>query len=79
MGWLQDKWDWFWYYRKGRVRYRVWNNGEYYYAMASDGKVYVCNCYGNTPETAIEMARFKLQQSLTRGIDESNVLYRQKL
>ncbi|HJV16656.1 MAG TPA: hypothetical protein VJ546_04605 [Bacillales bacterium] len=41
-------WDWFWYYRHGKIKYQIWDNGDHYHVDASDGKITVCNCYGST-------------------------------
>jgi hypothetical protein len=56
-------WDWFWYYRHGKVKYQIWDNGDHYHVDASDGKITVCNCYGSTREAAKEMALFRLKQA----------------
>jgi hypothetical protein len=69
MPWWQNVfWDWFWYYRRGKIRYRVWDLGYECKAMASDGKVSVWKCYGSTKEAAKEMALFRLNQALTKDI-----------
>lgn len=62
--WINVAWDWFWYYRRGKVKYRVWNFGGTYQACASNGKMAVWNCYGSTPEKAKEMAEFRLKQAI---------------
>lgn len=55
-------WDWFWYYRKGKIKYNVYDFGDTYMATASNGKITVLNCYGSTEKSAKEMALFKLKQ-----------------
>ncbi|MEH7749241.1 hypothetical protein V7659_30185 [Neobacillus drentensis] len=57
---LSGLWDWFWYFRKGKIRYHVFDFGDTYNAMASDGKTAVWNCYGSTPEAAKELALYRL-------------------
>ena len=59
--WLQTFWDWFWYFRRGKIRYRIFCDGETYIAMASDGKISVWNCYGTTALAAKEMAQSQLR------------------
>lgn len=71
---FEKLWDWFWWYRKGKIKYRVWDYGDSYNAMASNGKVWVWNCYGSTPKEAKEMALFRLNQRLKK---EPNIIYRQ--
>jgi len=61
--WLIICWDWFWYFRRGKVKYQVLDLGDTYVANASDGKIAVWNCYGSTPETAKEMAQFHLRKA----------------
>jgi hypothetical protein len=56
-------WDWFWYYRHGKVKHRVWDHGDYFIAEVSDGTITVCNCYGSTREAAKDMALFRLKQA----------------
>lgn len=55
-------WNWFWF-RHGKIRYRIWIDEDRYIASASNGYVTAYN-YGSTPETAKEAALFKLQQAL---------------
>ncbi|WP_156431213.1 hypothetical protein [Bacillus sp. FJAT-29814] len=62
--WLWNFWYWFWYFRKGKVAFHVVDYGDIYHAIASNGKVTVCNCYGSTRDSAIEMAAFKLKKAL---------------
>lgn len=66
---IKKLWNWFWYPR-GRVRYRIWLDGDRYIASVSNGNVTVYN-YGNTPELAKEAALFKLQQALNEDDDEN--------
>lgn len=72
---FEKLWDWFWWYRKGKVKYRVWDFGDSYCAMASNGVHTVFNCYGSTPKEAKEMALFKLNQSKDKV---HNIIYREK-
>lgn len=60
-------WDWFWYYRRGKVKYRIYDFGDTYMASASNAKRTVWNCYGSTPEAAKEMALWRLNQELELG------------
>jgi hypothetical protein len=62
--WINEAWNWFWYYRRGKVRYHVWNSGDTFNASAHNGKVSVFNCYGSTPEAAKEMALYRLKEAL---------------
>jgi hypothetical protein len=62
--WLNDLWDWFWYYRRGKIKYKVWDYVYEYKAISSNGKIVVWNCYGSTPEKAKEMAQFKLNKAI---------------
>ncbi|MFJ5716515.1 hypothetical protein [Neobacillus sp. NPDC093127] len=64
MMWINRFWDWFWYFRRGKVRYRVWDHGDTYNAMASNGQMSVYNCHGSTPEQALEMAKYRLKKFL---------------
>ena len=52
--------DWLFYYRRGRIKYWIYDYGDSYLGMASDGNATVCNCYGSTKEAAKEMAVWKL-------------------
>lgn len=62
--WMQRFWNWFWYYRRGKVKYYVYRDDlDTYSAMASDGNTIVCNCYGSTPEAAKEIAKYRLTQA----------------
>jgi len=60
---IRRYWDWFWYFRQGKIRYRVYDYGDSYCANASDGKVSVFNCYGNTPQGAKEVALYRISQA----------------
>ncbi|WP_284037477.1 hypothetical protein [Neobacillus sp. 114] len=62
--WIRDFWDWFWYYRRGKIKFTVYGYEGNYEASAGNGKTFVWHCYGNTPEAAKEMALFKLKQAL---------------
>jgi hypothetical protein len=62
-----DFWDCIWYYSRGKVRYHVVNYGDTYNAFASNGIVSVVNCYGSTPESAKEMALFKLKIAIAEA------------
>lgn len=75
MEWFEELWDWFWWYRKGKIKYRVWNFGDSYSTMATDGIVSVWNCYGSTPKDAKEMALYKLKQIPNK---EYNIIYQEK-
>lgn len=76
MDWFEKVWDWFWSYRKGKIKYRVWDFGDSYNAMASNGINTVFICYGSTPKDAKEMALYRLNQNL---IKIPNIVYKQKL
>lgn len=71
---FEKLWDWFWWYRKGKIKYRVWDFGDTYNAMASNGVHTVFNCYGSTPKEAKEMALYRLNQTLKK---EHNIIYQQ--
>jgi hypothetical protein len=60
--WFLKYWNWFLYFRQGRIKYKVWAEGDIFCACASDGKLSVWNCYGTTPEAAKEMAKYKLKK-----------------
>ncbi|WP_066317025.1 hypothetical protein [Bacillus sp. FJAT-29814] len=64
--WINESWNWFWYYRRGKIKYRVLEFGSTFNASASNGIITVYNCYGGTPEQAKEMAAFKLKKALER-------------
>ncbi|MCM3585012.1 hypothetical protein M3182_04530 [Mesobacillus maritimus] len=59
--WIVIFWDWFWYFRRGKVKYRVFDLGGTFNATASNGKVAVWNCYGSSPEAAKAMAQYQLR------------------
>jgi hypothetical protein len=66
-GRLSELWDWFWYYRRRKIKYNVmYVIGDTYCASASTKDVGVYNCYGSTPELAKEIAAFKLKQAINR-------------
>ncbi|MCM3671069.1 hypothetical protein M3181_19090 [Mesobacillus maritimus] len=71
--WLNIFWGWFWYFRRGKVRYRVFYFGDTYMACASNGKVSVWSCYGNTPEAAKEMAQFQLRRAYEENDKHMNM------
>ena len=56
-------WDWFRYFRRGKVKYKILDLGDTYKASASDGNIAVWNCFGSTPEAAKEMAEFQLRRA----------------
>lgn len=72
--WLIIFWDWFWYFRCGKVKYRVLYLGDTYKASASDGKIAVWNCYGSTPEAAKEMANFQLRRAYEESEEYSKYM-----
>ncbi|MEH7076968.1 hypothetical protein [Neobacillus drentensis] len=72
---IVDAWDWFWYYRKGKVRFHVFDYGDTYNAFASNGTITVSNCFGGTPEAAKEMALFRLKEDLNREPKEREVFF----
>ena len=74
--WFKEIWDRFWYYRKGNIRYNVWDYGDTYNASASNGQLTVYNYYGSTPEAAKEMALFKLQTALNREPKERELVFK---
>lgn len=50
--WFVKKvWNWFWY-RHGKVRYRIWVDEDRYIVSARNGSRTVYNCYGSTLEIA---------------------------
>ena len=53
---------WFFYYRHGKIKYRVFDYGDTYMATASDGTATVANCYGSTPEDAKRLALYRLKK-----------------
>lgn len=69
--WLSSFWDWFWYFRLGKIKYRVTYLGDTYRASASNGKTTIWNCYGSTPEKAKEMAHFHLKKVLSEDIHKT--------
>jgi hypothetical protein len=72
--WISEPWDWFWYYRRGLIRYHVWDFGDTYNAMASNGKITVGNCYGGTPEAAKEMALYRLKEAIAEVPTEKELV-----
>ncbi|MBT2727816.1 hypothetical protein J7E63_12795 [Bacillus sp. ISL-75] len=62
--WINAFWDWFWYYRRGKIKYRVWDLGFECKASASNGDLTIWNCYGGTREQALEMAKFRMKKAL---------------
>ncbi|QIZ08476.1 hypothetical protein HFZ78_18640 [Priestia megaterium] len=69
--WLSGLWDWFWYFHQGKIKYKVFDHGDTYKVMATDGRTAVWNCYGSTPEAAKEMALFKLKLALNEESKEN--------
>lgn len=67
--------DWFWYYRKGKIKYRIFDFGDTYMASASNGKITVYNSYGSTVEAAKEMALWKLKQVIQENLNKENKNY----
>lgn len=76
MWWLIDFWDWFWYFRRGKIKYKVWDFGDTYCATASDGKRTVINCYGSTPEQAKEMALYRINSCNDEKEKEKELVYK---
>jgi hypothetical protein len=68
--WIKEAWNWFWYYRRGKIRYHVWNDGFTFNASVHNGKLSVCNCFGSTPEAAKEMALYRLKEALAEETKE---------
>ncbi|WP_028392710.1 hypothetical protein [Bacillus cihuensis] len=54
-------WNWFWYYRRGKIKFTVYDFGDHYNVSASNGKLSVHQCFGSTPEQAKEMAIWRLK------------------
>lgn len=54
-------WDWFWYYRRGMIKFHIVNCGDHFKVSASDGKSTVWNCYGSTLEEAKKIAIWRLK------------------
>ncbi|MDF2791846.1 MAG: hypothetical protein K0S80_4948 [Neobacillus sp.] len=67
-------WDWFWFYRRGKVKYNVYGFGNEYNASASNEKISVHNCYGSTPEMAKEIALFRLNKAINREEVEKELI-----
>lgn len=65
--------DWFFYFRRGKVRYTVWNEGDAYHAVASNGNITVFNCYGSTLEQAKDIANFRLKQAMIKFENETDI------
>lgn len=53
---------WLFYYRRGKPYVRVFDFGNTYMATATDGETTVWNCYGSTPESAKELALWRLRK-----------------
>lgn len=60
-GYVYSFWDWFWYYRKGKIKFHVIDLGDSYKVSACNGKETVWNCYGGTIEQAKEIALWRLR------------------
>ena len=41
----------------------MYDYGDTYMAIATDGNLSVCNCYGSTPEIAKEIAQYKMRRA----------------
>ncbi|MEH7342778.1 hypothetical protein V7122_02640 [Bacillus sp. JJ1532] len=54
-------WDWFWYYRRGKIKFHVIDQGDCFKVSACNGKETVWNCYGGTLEQAKEIALWRLR------------------
>ena len=67
---IQEFLDWFFYFRKGKLKFTVLDFGNTYNASVTDGKVAIVNCYGSTKEAAKEVALFKLKQHYAQGLEE---------
>ncbi|SDM16932.1 hypothetical protein [Bacillus sp. OK048] len=72
--WISETWNWFWYYRRGKIKFNVWDFGDTYNAMACNGETTVWNCYGSTPEAAKEMALVKLNLALKEESKERELV-----
>jgi hypothetical protein len=68
--WIREFWYWLYYYRRGKIKYVVWDYGDTYMAAASNGHYTVWDCYGSTPEQAKEMATVRLKLALNREENE---------
>lgn len=75
MWWLEELWYWFWYYRRGKIKFKVWKLGDTYEVAASNGWETVVNCFGSTPEQAKEMAIYKLNRAMNRDENEQELVY----
>jgi hypothetical protein len=62
--WIREFSYWLYYYRRGKIKYVVWDYGDTYVAAASNGHTTVWHCYGSTPEQAKEMAKCRLKKAL---------------
>ncbi len=62
-GYVIHFWDWFWYYRRGKIKFTVYDFGDYYNVSASNGRLIVYNAYGSTIEEAKKMALWRLRNS----------------
>lgn len=74
--WINEALNWFWYYRRGKVRYHVWNDGDTFNASAHNGKLSVWNFYGGTPEAAKEMALYRLNGALAAEPKEKEIVFK---
>lgn len=73
--WMNEAWDWFWYYRRGKVKFNVWDYGDTYNASAHTRKISVWNCYGGTPDAAKEMALYRLNRAINREPKEKELIH----
>lgn len=72
--WIRIFFDWFRYYRKGKIKYEVYKLQDIYVASASNGEITVLNCIGNTPEEAKEIANFKLLVAIENSKNKGKII-----
>ncbi|QVY60915.1 hypothetical protein [Cytobacillus gottheilii] len=65
---LYEFWNWFWFYRKGKVKFRVFIIDDMYNVSAETKNRSVHNCYGTTLEIAKQIAMFRLNNRESRII-----------
>jgi hypothetical protein len=65
------------FFRKNQVKVKVYHvSNDCFSAWATDGKLNVYNCFGNSKEAAKEMALFKLSKiQEERASDTNQSLY----
>jgi hypothetical protein len=71
---IVDLWDYLRYYRRGKIKFRVFDIGNKYNASASNGNLTVWNNYGSTPAQTKEMALFKLKSGINRVEKEKELV-----